>query len=48
MTAITAPMIIGVIVVVGFVYYRLSSSRGSRSTAIKKKDESKKLPEKKK
>jgi hypothetical protein len=48
----TTPIIIGaviaVIVVVGFVYYRLSSSRGSRSTAIKKKDESKKLPEKKK
>ncbi len=48
----TTPIIIGaviaVIVVVGFVYYRLSSSRGSRSTAIKKRDESKKLPEKKK
>jgi len=48
----TTPIIIGaviaVIVVVGFVYYRLSSSRGSKSTAIKKKDESKKLPEKKK
>jgi len=48
----TTPIIIGaviaVIIVVGFVYYRLSSSRGSKSTAIKKKDDSKKLPEKKK
>ena len=48
----TTPIIIGaviaVIVVVGFVYYRLSSSRGSRSTAIKKRDESKKLPPEKK
>jgi hypothetical protein len=44
----TTPLIIigviAVIVVIGFVYYRISS-RGSRTTAIKKKDDQKKPPQ---